>query len=407
MSPTSIHHQSTLSNTIQSWIEECQSGDPAQDILRTTLETIMRSEREAFFQEKDDTGGNKKNGHYARMAKMLSGVFDVRVPRDRTGQFTPLILEIIKQDQEKLNSLAFSLYTKGLSTRDINEVLAETYGMHTTPQYISNITASMEAARDRWMQRQLNDFYYAIYIDALHLPIRRDTVENEAVYIVMGLNREFKREILGIYSIPQESAAGWRQVLTDLGNRGVRTVGLFVADGLTGLENAVAGVFPNSRFQKCVVHLKRNILRNVRARDKEAVAEDLRQVFELDDPRDTETAALQRLDAFTEKWRKQYPRIERMLGDGKKQYYFTYLVFPAGIRRMIYTTNWIERLNESIRKTLKNRNSMPGENSVLTLVWAVLMEVEEKRYTHPVTAFYESKDALDEIVSTRAETQEC
>ena len=403
MSYNNIHHKMFLSKTIKTWIEEQKSEDTTSIILQTTLETIMEYERDAFFADKQKE--NKKNGYYNRMAKMISGVFDVKIPRDRMGIFKPLILEIVKKDNKKLNELAFSLYSKGMTTRDINKVLEETYSFNVSPQYISNITRSMQKAREEWMKRKLDDQYYVIYIDAIHLPLRRETVENEAIYIVMGLNKELKREILGIYSIPQESASGWREVLEDLKNRGLKDTALFVADGLKALETSVSDVFPKSRFQKCVTHLKRNVLRKARAKDRKEISKDLSFVFDMNLLSDTYSKALKRLDAFIEKWSRRYPNIKGVFNEGVKRYYFTYLDFPFEIRRMIYTTNWIERLNKDVRKTLKNRNSMPNEDSALNLIWSSLMNTEANTYTYPITAFSSSKVELEEMLSTGEQTQ--
>lgn len=403
MSYNNIHHKTFLSKTIKTWIEEQNSEDTTKTILQTTLEAIMEYERDAFFADKQKE--NKKNGYYNRMAKMISGIFEIKIPRDRMGIFKPLILEIVKKDNEKLNELAFSLYSKGLATRDINKVLEETYSFKTSPQYISNITKSMQKAREKWMKRKLDGEYYVIYIDAIHLPLRRNTVENEAIYIVMGLNKELKREILGIYSIPQESASGWREVLEDLKKRGLKDTTLFVADGLKALEASISDVFPKSRFQKCVTHLKRNVLKKARSKDKEEISKDLYDVFDMNLANDTYTKALKRIDLFIEKWNKRYPSIKRMFSEEIKKYYFTYLDFPFEIRRMIYTTNWIERLNKHIRKTLKNRNSMPNEDSALNLIWSSAMDMEENTYVYPITAFSSSKVELEEMLSTGEQTQ--
>lgn len=403
MSYNNIYHKAFLSKTIKSWIEEQSSEDTTSAILQTTLETIMESERDAFFADKQKN--NKKNGYYNRMAKMISGVFEVKIPRDRMGMFKPLILELIKKDQEKLNELAFSLYSKGLPTRDVNKVLEEIYSFKVSPQYISNITKSMQKAREAWMKRKLDKEYYVIYIDAIHLPLRRNTVENEAIYVVVGLNKDLKREILGIYSIPQESASGWREVLEDLKDRGLKNVALFVADGLKSLETSIADVFPKSRFQKCVTHLKRNTLKKARKKDKREISEDIKKVFNMNLVYDTRRKALKRLDLFIEKWSKRYPSVKRMFSEEIKEYYFTYLEFPYEIRRMIYTTNWIERLNKHIRKTLKNRNSMPNEDSALNLIWSSVMDMEANTYIYPITAFSSSRVDLEKMLSTGEQTQ--
>jgi putative transposase len=394
----SVHYKLFLEKTINDWVvQEKDNLDlVSQNIIQTVLEALLKAERKEFLKI-DSNLSNKANGYYSRLAKMISGVVDIKVPRDRLGLFKPLVLEIIKNDHEKIDKLAFSLYSKGLSTRDINNVLKETYNLNCSPQYISNISSSFLEIRRKWQERNLDNSYYAIYIDAIHLNIRRDTVLNESVYVVMGLKRDLSREILGIYSIPQESASGWQEVLLDLKKRGIKEVLLFIADGLKSLETSIHNIYPRSYFQKCVVHLKRNILNRVRAKDKLEVALDLKQVFKIDDLDDIEDMAINRLNNFIDKWKNKYPYLKRIFKEEILSYYFTYLKFPFITRRMIYTTNWIERLNKEIRKVVKNKNSFPGEDSALTLIWSKVLEVERRIYDNKVTVLCPAKEDLDKM----------
>jgi putative transposase len=394
----SVHYKLFLEKTINDWVaqEKGNLENVSQNIIQTVLESLLQAEREEFLKS-DDSLGNKANGYYSRLAKMLSGVIDLKIPRDRLGLFKPLILEIIKKDQENIDNLAFSLYSKGLSTRDINDVLKEAYNLNTSPQYISNISSSFLELRRKWQERRLDKKYYAVYIDAIYLNIRRDTVLKESVYIVMGLKEDLSREILGIYSIPQESAKGWQEVLFDIKKRGVEEVLLFVADGLKSLETSINTVYPRSYFQKCVVHLKRNVLNKLRARDKLEVSADLKSIFKLDDLNDSKEKAIDRLNGFIEKWKDKYPYLKRSFGEQTLDYYFTYLNFPLSTRRIIYTTNWIERLNKEIRKVIKNKNSFPSEDSALTLIWSKALEVERRIYNNKITVLYPAKEDLDKM----------
>lgn len=390
-----------LKKIITDWAEQSSEQDVSTVILKTTLETLLEAERDGFLTHAYGTtpeDGNKRNGYYSRLVKSLSGTFELRIPRDRAGLFEPLILEIAKQSQKKFDEAAYLLYTKGLSTRDVEEVVHQLYGASVSPQYISTITESYTEHRETWQKRPLDRTYVAVYIDAIHVNVRRGTVDNEAVYVALGLKEDFTREILGIYSIPQESASGWGEVLSDLRLRGVSQVLVFVADGLTGLEHTIACYFPRSRFQKCVVHLKRNVLKNVRHTDKAAVAADLQAIFNLEDSDDSPEQANQRVELFIEEWRQKYPRIGRHFDRSVREYFFTYLSFPFAVRRMVYTTNWIERLNKDIRKTTKNKNSFPNEKSVLNLVWATVMDREEKTYQYPITQFYAVATLLSDML---------
>lgn len=394
----SVHYKLFLEKTITDWVSQEKDNLDlvSQNIVQTALEALLKAERKEFLRNNNNLE-NKGNGYYSRLAKMLSGVIELKVPRDRLGLFKPLILEVIKKDKENIDNLAFSLYSKGLSNRDINDVLKETYNLTSSPQYISNITSSFIELRKSWQERRLTDSYYAIYIDAIHLNIRRDTVLNESVYVVMGLKTDLSREILGIYSIPQESASGWQEVLNDIKKRGVKEVLLFVADGLKALETSIYNVYPGSYFQKCVVHLKRNILNKVRAKDKDEIALDLKEVFKIEKEDDTLNEALVRLNSFINKWKIKYPYLKRSFNENIMDYYFTYLKFPYITRRMIYTTNWIERLNKEIRKVVKNKNSFPNEDSALTLIWSKVIEVERRTYSKKVTVLCPAKEDLNKM----------
>ncbi len=396
--PLQQQYKPLLEKIIEDWRKEDTREEISTIILQTVFNSLLRVEQEHFLEY--EHGGtpknkeNKRNGYYPRFVKSLSGTFQVTVPRDRKGLFQPLILEIAKKQQSKIDWLGVSLYSKGLSTRDIQDILNTIYGMQASPQYISSITSSYLTLRQQWHQKILEEEYYIIYTDALYLPIRRDTVQKEAVYIVLGLRKDFTREILGIYTLPNESASGWKEVMKDLTGRGVKNVLLFVADGLKGLEDQVHNIFPNAEFQTCITHVKRKVLNKMRTKDKEEAANDLNKLFKLNDPLDTENAARKRLYEFIDKWKRRYPRISNLFPEEKHRYYFTYLKFPYDIRRMIYTTNWIERLNKEVRKVTKNRNSFPNEDSAMTLVWMKLMEMESKVYSYPVTAFLTCEDQL-------------
>jgi len=404
MSSQQLQYKPFLEKIIEEWTKD-NKMDVSQTIMQTVFESLLKAEQANFLEyehseENISNNNNKRNGYYLRLLNSLSGKYELKIPRDRQGRFKPMLLEIMKRQRERVDELAYSLYTKGLSTRDVADVLKEIYSAETapSPQYISNITTSFLDARKQWQERKLDESYYVVYIDAIHMPIRRATVDNEAIYVVIGLKKDFTREILGIYSIPQESASGWKEVLDDLKKRRVKNVLLFVADGLTGLETQIQKVYPKSYFQKCVVHFKRNILKKVRHTDKKEVAEDLKNIFKIDDKKDKKEYADERVEKFLEKWKKSYPNLKRSFDENILDYYFTYLDFPVEARRMIYTTNWIERLNKSIRKVTKNRNSFPNEDSALTLIWSKLLEVEEKTYKYPITKFYSCEKELSAML---------
>jgi len=392
MSPNTIVHQNEfLRNTIFNLVQNKKENreEISSRILKTVFEALLEVERDEFMKNKESQ--NKKNGYYSRLAKTLAGIFEIKVPRDRLGLFKPLILEIAKKEKQNLDQLAFELYSKGMSDRDIGSALENVYGFNTSPQYVSNITKAYLEVRKRWQERILDKKYIAVYIDATHMNIRRSTVENEAIYIVLGIKTDLKREILGIYSIPNESAYGWKEVLLDLKQRGMQRTMLFISDNLKGIDNAINEIYPKSKLQKCIVHLKRNIWHKVRIKDRREIMDNLKIVFDLDNALDNKEKALERMNQFISKWKKDYPFLTRM---NISENHFTYLEFPFEIRRIIYTTNMIERLNKEVKKVVKNKNSFPNPESALSLIWMKTMDVEDRVYKYPITRLYPIRERL-------------
>ena len=400
MSNLQINNNTFLKEIIEVQLKKADNKESAiSEMMMTMFDLLLEAERGEFLNIEKSIGdfNNKGNGFYSRFIKSLSGKMKLNIPRDRFGRFKPLFLEVLKHDQRNFEELAFNLYTKGLSTRDINDVLKDAYDIETSPQYISNITKTFSELKQTWDKRILNDKYYCVLIDAIHINIRRTSVDNEAIYVVLGVKEDATRNVLGIYSIPQESSSGWKNVLEDIKKRGVKDVLTFVADGLIGLENSINKVFPKAHLQKCVVHLKRNILNKVRSSDKAEISSDLNEVFDLTNQNETKENAINKLNNFINKWSKKYPSIKNMFKDNISEYYFTYLNFPFQIWRMIYTTNWIERLNKEIRKVVKNKNSFPDENSALMLIWSKIIDFEEKTYKYPITSFIGIRDKLNDM----------
>ncbi|MCG8479602.1 MAG: transposase [Spirochaetales bacterium] len=207
--------------------------------------------------------------------------------------------------------------------------------------------------------------------------------------------RDLTRDVLGVYNLPSESAEGWREVIQDFKQRGVRRCLMIIADGIAGLEAVVQEELPTTKLQKCIVHKKRNVLAHVRNSDKPFVAADLADVFVVDDKHYTPQDGHHALERFLTKWGTKYPNLRAKFRDADRAYYFSYLYFPYRIQRMIYTTNWIERLIKTVRKTQRSRNAFPNPSSALNLIGACVMEVERTTYSYRVPAFLPAKDFLD------------
>jgi transposase-like protein len=375
-----------------------------EKIVQTVFETILYYEREDFLKTSKEK--NKANGYYQRVAKSINKYFKLKVPRDRLSLFKPVFLEAIKSQESQMQDLAFSMYTKGLTTRDIQDIFKNIYQKKLSPSSVSNITKDFEQERKAWLNKEIENDYYFIYIDAIQSSVRRgNTVEKEAFYVVIGLRTDLKRDILGVYNIPQESLEGWREVIKDLKRRKLRKPLMVIADGIQYLEEVIKEELPGTKLQKCLFHKKKNILLKIRSSDKTEIVKDFNKVFVLEEKDYTIEKGKENLNWFLNKWKKSYPSIVQKFKEKEIEYYFTYLEFPHQIHRMIYTTNWIERLNKKIRRTEKIRNSFPNPESALNLICAILIEFEKKVYSYPVTSFKKVEDKLYSMLSLLHQTQ--
>jgi putative transposase len=353
-------------------------------VLEMTLNGLMHSERSIYL---ENTGSNKGNGYRKAFAVGMGKQIELKIPRDRLGMFQPMVLALIRDQNQQLEDLSFELYGNGLTTSQIGAVMHKIYGKHYSKSAISNITSTFSAQMNQWRSRPLDTHYLAVYIDAIHLKVRRGTVSSEAFYIIMGVKTDYTREVISIESIPSESASGWKETLQSIKERGVERIGLIISDNLTGLDAVIPLVYKKTEHQKCVVHLKRNILNKVASKHKEEVASDLKEVFDLDRLEDSKTEAMRRLSYFANKWKIKYRHIGNLVDNEMNELYFTYLNYHPKIRRMIYTTNWIERLNKEFRRTFKIRNSMPSPESALTLLSKVAMDKEDGYMKYPIYKF--------------------
>ena len=374
---TKVQLQTSLSKLL-----EQESG--LTQVLEMTLNGLMYAERKNYLHQ---SSSNKGNGYRKAFAVGLGKQIELNIPRDRLGMFQPMVLALIRDQQQQLEDLSFELYTNGLTTSQIGSLMKKIYGKHYSKSAISNITGSFSLQMEQWRNRSLDSKYLAVYIDAIHLKIRRDTVSSEAFYILLGVKEDYTREVLGIVNIPSESASGWKEVLQNIQQRGVHKIGLIVSDNLTGLDAVIPLVYKNTKHQKCVVHLKRSILNRVSSKDKVEVAEDLREVFNMENSNDTHEKATDRLSVFALKWRRTYRHIGNLDKNEMNELYFTYLLYHPKIWRMIYTTNWIERLNKEFRRTFKIRNSMPNYQSALTLISKVAIDKEDGYMKYPIYMF--------------------
>ncbi len=357
-----------------------------QEVMEMMLNAMMKSERTAHLEGAE---GNKANGYRYGKTYGQGRILELRIPRDRNGEFYPKVLALLRSQQAEIDQLVSALYGQGLTQRQIGRIFDDLYGRHYSPSTISRMIEWMREEVGQWLERPLLPQYPVVFIDAIQVNVRRDTVQKEAFYVVLGVTPQRKREVLGIVHFPTESATGWELVLAGLKKRGLGQIGLLVADGLTGIEEAVSSVYSGTPVQWCVTHIKRGLLARVRSRDKEELAEDLRWVFRTDDRQDSPEAGWERWQRMCHRWQDRYRAFGKLASEQRYRNGFTYLGFDYRIRSMIYTTNWIERLNRKFRGVLKNRSSMPDEESVRVLLGHVAMD--QPAYAHRLPRMHHEK----------------
>lgn len=349
----------------------------------------MYHERELFVSE---NAHEQCNGFRCRRWYSHGFEFSLRIPRSRSGNFYPILLGLIRSESEERAKLFNLLYTKGLTTEQIGEISNCVYGRSYSKQQVSHLAGSCREDVERWLCRSLSSHYLAVYIDATFISTRRDRqVSKEAYYTILGVLEDGSREVLTVVNHPTEGALCWKDELEALKQRGVEQIDLVVSDALQGIENAVCAAFPGAAHQFCVAHVKRQILSGASHKDKPVMAQQLSEVFQLENNEMNSLQGYEQFITFVEKWERKYPALRKYKAE-RNSAYFTYMDFPAQVQRCIYTTNWIERLNRKYRRTIQMRTSMPSEKSVIFLLAAVAMEETKTTYERRIYQFKNWKE---------------
>lgn len=342
------------------------------DLMEMLIESMMVAERDVYLSE---NRGNKGNGYRPGRSYGYGRMLEIRIPRARFGHFYPKILAILRDQEEECDNLAGILYTKGLTQEQVGEVFEQIYGQHYSKSSVSRMIESVRSQVSEWLDRSLEAYYPIVFVDCVHIKVhRKQSVSCEAFYVALAVTEEGRREVLGIFNIPQESATGWGTIFDTLKERGLQRIGLMVADGIKGLDAVVGEKFPGTDLQRCVTHLKRNMLALVRHGDKAALASDMRDVFRTGQLGYSVSDAWCNWQDMCTRWGKDYPVFKRLRNNVDYKEYMIYLNYDPLIQSMIYTTNWIERLNRDFRRVTRMRTAMPNEESVLTLMGSVAMD---------------------------------
>lgn len=312
--------------------------------------------------------GNTRNGGTPKTLSTEHGPVEIRTPRDRQGTFEPQIVRKRQRRFEGFDEKILALYSRGMSTRDIEAHLAELYGVSVGRDLISRVTDAVMEDVKAWQLRPLDDIYPVIFLDALVLKIRDGgSVQRKACYLALAITMDGDRDVLGMWFQHTEGAKFWMQVLNALKQRGVRDILICCVDGLKGFPEAIEAVFPQTTVQTCIVHLIRQSLRYVPRRQYDQVVKDLRPIYTAIDS----DHALEALEVFEQKWRKQLPIIGQAWRE-HWEYVTPFLAFPDEVRRVIYTTNAIEALNRQLRKAIKTKGHFPNEEAARKLIYLAI-----------------------------------
>jgi putative transposase len=356
-------------------------GGFLSELVKAVLERGLQAEltEHLGYGKHDPAGhgsGNSRNGATPKTVQTEVGPIEVRVPRDRAGTFTPMLVPKNARRLGGLSDVIISLYAGGMTVRDIAHHLHRVYGTEVSADTVSAVTDEVLDEVKAWQHRPLDEVYPIVYIDALMVKVRDGgQVRNKACYLVVGVNTEGIKHVLGIWVAATEGAKFWLQVCTELRNRGVRDVLIACCDGLTGLPEAIEAVWPHTTVQTCTVHLIRAAMKFVSYKDRRAMAAALKDIYTAATVEAAETALLafadsplgRRYPAAVAVWERAWDR------------FCPFLAFPPEIRKIIYTTNAIESFNYQIRKIIKNRGHFPTDDAVVKLIWLAIADIEDKR----------------------------
>lgn len=375
----------TIEFDTQAALNALRSGQPLTGkdgfltpLIKQLTEAALRAEQEQHLAT--DPEPNRKNGYTKKTIKSPAGRFELETPRDRSGTFEP---QFIKKNQthltEDLERKILSMYAHGNSYQTIREHLKDFYDIDFSNGSLSAITDKLLPELASWRERDLDPVYPIVWLDAIHYKIKENgRFVSKAIYTILALNIEGKKELLGLYLSDAEGAHYWLSVLTDLQNRGLKEILIACVDGLKGFPEAIATIYPETEVQLCIIHQIRNSAKYVASKNQKAFMADLKSVYRAA----TKNAAEIALDELETKWGKQYPVVIKSWRD-KWDNLSVFFKYPEDIRKTIYTTNAVEAVHRQFRKLTKTKGGFPSENSLLKLLYAGILNASEK-WTSPV-----------------------
>lgn len=375
-------------------------GGAFAPLLQEMLNSMLEGELDDHLDEQQRDIGNRKNGKNKKLLKTSAGIIEVTTPRDRAGSFEP---EIVKKREtimaQSLEDKIIGLYGLGTSLRDISAHIKETYDTDISATTLSTITDKVIPLVKEWQQRPLEDLYCIVWLDAMYYKVKEEgRTQTRCVYNILGINREGKKEVLGMYISHSEGANFWLGVINDLKQRGIEDILIACIDNLKGFDEAIRTIYPNTEVQTCVVHQIRNSLKYVASKDQRIFMSELKPVYRADN----EAQALDELAKLKEKWNIKYPMV---IGSWENNWpkLSTYFKYPADIRKLIYTTNTIEGYHRQIRKVTKNKGVFTSDMALLKLIYLATDRIAIK-WTMPLNNWAISASQLKIIFEDRMKT---
>lgn len=370
----------------EDFLKQFKTGEELTDFLKELqkrgIEKMLEGELDSHLdsvRNQKSASGNTRNGYTNKKLKTSYGESEISVPRDRNSSFNPILVPKRKSMLDGIENVIISLYAKGMSNSDIEEQIREVYNFDVSTSTISRITDSITNDIIAWQNRPLEPVYLIVWMDGIVFKVRENSkVTNKTVYIAVGLRRDGKKEVLGLWLGKNESAAFWMSVLTDMKARGVEDLLITATDNLNGFTATIKTVFPESKTQICVVHQIRNACRYVVWKDKKQFTKDMKNIYDAP----TKQAAEAALKDFAQKWESKYSYAIKSWQDNWEEL-TVFFEFPVEIRKIIYTTNLIENLNGKIRKYTKNKLSFPTDQAVMKSVYLAIREAT-KKWSMPV-----------------------
>lgn len=348
--------------------------DTLQEMLEAELTTQLGHEKYEYTDEQKE---NYRNGYTSKNIHSSAGDFRINVPRDRNGEFDPVIIEKGNNDISDIENKIIRMYARGNSNKEIYNQMKELYGVHISPDMVTSITNKIIPKIKEWQNRPLEEVYPIIFIDATYFNVKVDqSIVKRAVYIILGVNLIGQKEVLGFYISDVESAKQWANILNNLKNRGVKDILVLCADGLSGLKEAIAVVYPMVEFQRCIVHMIRNTVAFVSYKDRKELCADLKTIYTASNA-DT---AYENLLTLQEKWEKRNVSLNNWINNWDA--IIPFFKFGPALRKIMYTTNAIESLNNSYKRINKGRRIFPSETSLEKSLY-LATEIITEKWTQP------------------------